>query len=57
MKSCEIMEKGLCLGCVGLAEHDWIGPEQCLQYKKYKNMSGYDLFKQKMIQMKMEGLN
>lgn len=55
MKSCELMEKGLCLGCVGLAELNWVGPEQCSEYKKYKSMNGIDLCKKIIegIQMKL----
>ena len=44
-KSCEMVELNLCTGCVGLAEPDWIGKEQCPYYKKikekYKNGKRY----------------
>ena len=55
MKSCEFVEKGLCLGCTGLAEKDWIGPEQCKEYQKLKNTKGIDLCKNIIegIQMKL----
>lgn len=33
---CEIMIKGLCAGCVGLAEKDWIGKYECKYYKEIK---------------------
>ena len=33
---CEVMQKGLCLGCVGIAEKDWVGKYQCEFYKKNK---------------------
>lgn len=46
MKDCEVFRKGLCLGCTGLAEQMWCGPEQCEIYKKYKNINGLDLCKQ-----------
>ena len=36
MISCEMFEKKLCLGCVGLAESDWCGPEKCEIYKILK---------------------
>lgn len=45
-KSCEMIELNLCTGCVGLAEKDWIGKENCQYYKeikgKYKNGKKYD---------------
>lgn len=34
---CEIMLKGLCLGCTGLVERDWIGKYQCEFYKKKRS--------------------
>lgn len=33
---CEVMINGLCLGCTGLFEKDWVGKYQCEQYKKIK---------------------
>lgn len=45
MKSCEIMEKGLCFGCVGLSEKDWVGPEQCKYYQEFKKTKGIDICK------------
>lgn len=45
MKDCSVFRKGLCTGCVGLAEKDWIGPEQCSTYKRLNNMSGKELCK------------
>ena len=36
MKECSAFNKKLCLGCTGLAEKDWIGPEQCEIYKAKK---------------------
>ena len=36
MPSCEMVEKGLCVGCTGLAEKDWNGKENCEMYKKLK---------------------
>ena len=44
MKDCSVFRKGLCTGCVGQAEKDWIGAEQCPTYQKY-NVSGFDLCK------------
>ena len=38
MNNCEMVEKGLCTGCVGLAEKDWIGKEKCNTYKELKNV-------------------
>ena len=35
---CEMVEKGLCLGCVGLAEDDWCGKYKCSQYYLLKSM-------------------
>lgn len=35
-ENCEVMLKGKCAGCVGLAEKDWIGKEQCKEYKKWR---------------------
>lgn len=46
MKDCEVFRKGLCLGCTGIAEQMWCGPEQCETYKKYKNKSGLDICKE-----------
>ena len=31
---CEMVEKNLCLGCVGLAEKDWAGKHNCPIYKQ-----------------------
>ena len=31
---CEMVEKNLCLGCVGLAEKDWAGKYKCPIYKQ-----------------------
>lgn len=45
MKECSVFKKGLCLGCVGLAETDWCGAEQCETYKKFKNISGLEICK------------
>lgn len=45
MNNCEMIEKGLCTGCVGLAENDWIGKEKCEIYVKLKNIKGIDLCK------------
>lgn len=36
MKDCELVKLNLCLGCVGLAEKDWCGKEQCEKYKRFK---------------------
>lgn len=58
MKDCEVFRKGLCLGCAGLAEQMWCGPEQCEMCKKHKNINGLDLCKkilkgEKQCQMKI----
>ena len=45
MKQCTVFNKGLCLGCFGLAEPQWMGPEQCSIYKKLNNTSGLDMCK------------
>lgn len=45
MNNCEMVEKGLCTGCVGLAESDWIGKEKCETYVYLKNTKGIDLCK------------
>lgn len=45
MKECSVFKRGLCGGCTGLGEIDWIGPEQCETYKKLNNMSGLELCK------------
>lgn len=45
MKQCSVFNKKLCLGCVGLAEPDWIGAEQCEIYKKLNNTTGLDICK------------
>lgn len=45
MKECKIFDKGLCLGCTGLGEKHWIGPEGCEIYKKMSNMTGLQLCK------------
>lgn len=34
--NCEMVEKGLCLGCVGLAEKDWQGKYKCKYYQELK---------------------
>ena len=44
MKECNVFNKGLCTGCTGLAEKDWIGADKCPTYQKY-NVSGLDLCK------------
>lgn len=43
MNNCEMVEKGLCTGCVGLAEKDWVGKERCNTYKELRNIKGIDL--------------
>lgn len=43
MKECKVFKNSLCLGCPGLAEKDWCGPEQCKTYQKKSN--GLDLCK------------
>lgn len=35
---CEMVEKGLCLGCTGLAEKDWAGKYKCSHYYLLKSM-------------------
>lgn len=45
MKGCELVNKNLCTGCVGLGEKDWIGKETCPTYKKY-NKSGLEICKE-----------
>ena len=45
MQECSVFNKGLCLGCVGLAEKDWTGPERCSRYKQLNNTSGIELCK------------
>lgn len=45
LNNCEMIEKGLCTGCVGLAENDWIGKEKCEIYRKLNNTKGIDLCK------------
>jgi hypothetical protein len=45
MKDCTVFKKGLCTGCPGLGEKDWIGPEQCSRYKRLNNISGLELCK------------
>jgi len=43
---CEMIRLNLCMGCVGLAEKNWVGKQQCEYYKeilkKYKNGKNYD---------------
>lgn len=39
---CKFLKKGLCTGCVGLAEDDWIGPQYCETYKKLLNPKGLE---------------
>lgn len=47
MKDCGIFKEGMCTGCVGLAEKDWIGKEACPIYQKYKNIrSNFDIAKE-----------
>lgn len=45
LKKCEMFDQGRCLGCVGLAEKDWIGAEQCEIFKKLSSIRGIDLCK------------
>lgn len=45
LNNCEMIEEGLCTGCVGLAENDWIGKERCEIYRELKNIKGIDLCK------------
>ena len=45
MKDFVVFRKGLCTGCAGLAERDWIGPAQCNTYKRLNNTSGLELCK------------
>lgn len=45
MKQCEMFNQGRCLGCVGLAEKDWTGSEQCEIYKKLSSIRGIELCK------------
>lgn len=45
MKQCSVFNKNMCLGCIGLAEPDWIGPEQCEIYKKLNNATGLEICK------------
>ena len=45
MKDCAVFIKELCIGCVGLAERDWRGPEQCSIYKKLNNTSRLEICK------------
>lgn len=44
MKDCELINKNLCTGCVGLGEMDWMGKEVCPTYKKY-NKPGLEICK------------
>lgn len=39
---CEMVAKGLCLGCTGLAEKDWAGKYSCSVYKEIKRRSNKD---------------
>ena len=41
-QSCEMVEKNLCLGCVGLAEEDWQGKYKCNYYKELKRRTEDD---------------
>ena len=43
MKQCSVFNKGLCLGCTGLGEKEWAGPEQCSIYKKLNNTAGIEI--------------
>lgn len=45
MKECSVFKRGLCIGCVGLAELDWGGPESCSTYQKLKNINGLEICK------------
>lgn len=45
MKECSVFSRGLCTGCVGLAEKDWCGPEKCETYRKLSKVSGLELCK------------
>lgn len=40
------LEKERACGCVGQAEKDWIGAEQCPTYQKYNNKSGLEICKE-----------
>lgn len=35
---CEMVEKELCLGCVGLVERDWRGKYYCKEYKRLRGI-------------------
>lgn len=50
MNNCEMIEKGLCTGCVGLAERDWIGKEKCEIYKDLKKIKGITVKTQKGLE-------
>ena len=39
MKECSVFSRGLCTGCVGLAEKDWCGPAQCETYRKLSKVT------------------
>ena len=43
--NCEFWNIGVCAGCVGLGEDDWIGSEQCERYQKLKSMNQATLCK------------
>ena len=45
LKQCETFNKGLCLGCTGLGELDWIGATECEIYKKLQSFNGLELCK------------
>lgn len=45
MKQCSVFNKNMCLGCTGLGEKEWAGPERCSIYKKYNKTNGLDLCK------------
>lgn len=45
LEECSVFNKGLCLGCTGLAEWQWIGPEQCDIYRRHKNTSNFEICK------------
>lgn len=49
INDCEMVEKNLCLGCVGLAENNWSGKYKCKNYqqlrqKKEGSINGYSCY-------------
>lgn len=38
---CEMVAKGLCLGCTGLVEYNWVGKYKCKIYNELRNSSKY----------------